>query len=102
VLSASLLLGASGGIGSIYNIRPAWFVELYRHAREGRRSETRVLQDRINHLIRILLRFPFMPALKQVMTWEGIDCGPALRPCQRLTPQQQQELLKHITSWNPE
>jgi N-acetylneuraminate lyase len=97
VLCAGLLMGASGGIGSIYNIRPSWFVELYRHARESRWKEARAVQDRINDLIRILLGFPFMPALKQVMAWEGIECGGAMRPRLPLTQEQQMD-LKHLLS----
>ena len=88
VLAAGLLMGASGGIGSIYNLVPAWFVELDRHARAGRWPQARELQDRINNLIRVLLGFPFMPALKQALTWEGIPCGPALRPRLALTDAQ--------------
>ena len=98
VLSAGLLMGAGGGIGSIYNIKPAWFVELYRHARASRWAEARQVQDRINDLIRILLEFPFMSALKQVMTWEGIDCGLALRPRRPISLQQRSDLKNALAS----
>jgi N-acetylneuraminate lyase len=98
VLCAGLLMGASGGIGSIYNIKPASFVKLYRHAREGRWQEAREEQDRINAVIRVLLRFPFMPALKQWITWEGIDCGQALPPRQPLTAGQREELKLAVAS----
>lgn len=98
VLCAGLLMGAGGGIGSIYNIKPAWFVELYRYARESRWTEARAVQDRINDLIRILLGFPFMPALKQVMAWEGIECGEALPPRLPLTQQQQVDLKHSLSS----
>jgi N-acetylneuraminate lyase len=96
VLVAGLILGASGGIGSIYNVVPSWFVELYDHARAGRWAEARTVQDRINDLIRVILRFPFMPALKRILTWDGIDCGEALRPRIGLTADQESELRKAI------
>lgn len=96
VLAAGLLFGAHGGIGSIYNLAPEWFVELSNHARANRWTEARVVQDRINDLIRILLRFPFMPALKKVMSWEGIECGVALRPRMPLTPGQESELRASV------
>jgi N-acetylneuraminate lyase len=92
VLTAGLLMGASGGIGSIYNLAPAWFVEIYEHARAGRWAEARARQDAVNDLIRVLLRFPFMPALKRILTWEGIECGAALRPRLPLTQAQELEL----------
>ncbi len=92
VLSAGLLMGAHGGIGSIYNLVPEWFVELYRHARACRWTQAREIQDRINDLIAVLLRYPFMPALKCALTWQGIPCGPALRPRIPLTAAQEAHL----------
>lgn len=78
VIAAGFLMGACGGIGSIYNLVPAMFVELHQLSRAGNWDAARNLQDRINDLIRALLRFPFLPALKQVLTWEGIVCGNAV------------------------
>jgi len=98
VLSAGLLMGAQGGIGSIYNLVPEWFVELYQHARAGRWSQARAIQDRINDLIAVLLRFPFMPAFKRAMEWEGIDCGPPLRPRIPLTQEQESKLRSELES----
>ncbi len=96
VLCAGLLMGASGGIGSFFNIVPGWFTELYAHARAGRWAEARRVQDRINDLGRVILSFPFMPALKKVITWQGIECGDALRPRMPLTAQQETELRTAI------
>jgi N-acetylneuraminate lyase len=101
VLSAGLLMGAYGGIGSIYNLVPDWFVDLYRHARAGRWAQARETQDRINDLIAVLLRFPFMPALKRALEWEGIACGAPLRPRIPLTGEQESQLrlaLKPVLS----
>lgn len=75
VLAAGLLMGACGGIGSIYNLMPEWFVQLNRLALAGNWSEARASQDLINNLIRVLVRYPFPLVLKQVLTWEGIECG---------------------------
>lgn len=80
MLSAGLLLGADGGIGSFYNVIPGSFMQLWRLAREGRWDETRALQARINEFITITLRYPLFPALKTILGWSGIDCGPCLAP----------------------
>jgi N-acetylneuraminate lyase len=85
VLAAGLLMGAHGGIGSFYNLVPELFVELYGHSQAGRWTEARAAQDRINDLIRAVLRFPMLAAIKRLLTWSGIDCGlpvPPRRPLQ--------------------
>jgi N-acetylneuraminate lyase len=80
VLAAGLLMGAHGGIGSFYNLAPELFVEVYRLSQEGRWREARAVQDRINDLIRVVLRFPMLAAIKQLLTWSGIECGLPVEP----------------------
>lgn len=92
VLAAGLLMGACGGIGSIYNLVPKWFVELRKQAARGDWAAARATQDRINDLLRVLLRFPFLSALKRVLTWEGIDCGGVVAPGVELSAAQQRLL----------
>lgn len=93
MLSAGLLMGACGGIGSIYNIVPRWFVDLWEHCQAGRWTEARAVQDRINDLIRVLVELPFMPALKRTLAWQGVNCGAALAPRQPLTAEQENTLI---------
>lgn len=92
VLAGGLLLGASGGIGSIYNLMPREFVELYAHARAGRWHEARILQHRVNDVVRVLVRYPFLAALKRSLEWNGVACGPTLRPNLPLSQAQDREL----------
>jgi N-acetylneuraminate lyase len=92
VLVAGLLVGADGGIGSVYNIVPDLFVELYSLARDGRWAEARAVQQTVNELIRIVLCFPVFPAIKTMLNWSGIDCGRCLPPRQPLTPEDEASL----------
>ncbi|MDZ7636860.1 MAG: dihydrodipicolinate synthase family protein [Bryobacterales bacterium] len=85
VLAAGLLMGAHGGIGSFYNLVPELFVNLYASASAGDWKGARETQDRINDLIRTVLAFPFLPALKRILSWSGIECGFAVPPRRRLT-----------------
>lgn len=80
MLAAGLLMGANGGIGSIYNLVPAQFVALYDHAAAGRWEEARRLQTDINELIEVILRYPVNAAVKAILAWSGIDCGKPIAP----------------------
>jgi N-acetylneuraminate lyase len=92
VLVAGLLMGADGGIGSTYNLIPELYVELYKLAGQQRWEAARRLQDRVNELITIILRFPLLPAIKAMLTWSGINCGPCLESPQTLTASQRSKL----------
>lgn len=96
MLVASLLRGASGGIGSIYNLLPDLFVELFALTRANRWAEASALQDRINVLIRIVLHHPVNPAIKTLLRWSGIDCGPCLKPRRELTAEETRSLRARI------
>ena len=94
VLAAGLLMGADGGIGTFYNILPALFVEVYRLALEGDWDSARRVQYRINTAIEIVLRFPLFPAIKEILGWRGIHCGPCIAPRGPLAPEQAAELRR--------
>ncbi|MGH9630616.1 MAG: dihydrodipicolinate synthase family protein [Bryobacteraceae bacterium] len=92
IFAAGLLMGACGGIGSFYNLVPRLFVEVYEHSRSGRWNEARMVQDRINDLIAIGLEYPLFPAIKTILRWSGIDCGPCLAPRRSLTEAEEHDL----------
>jgi len=99
MLSAGLLLGADGGIGSFYNVIPESFMRLWMLARASRWDETRALQARINEFITITLRYPLFPALKAILGRVGIDCGPCLAPRrQSLSADESARLRDELTS----
>jgi N-acetylneuraminate lyase len=105
VLTAGLLMGADGGIGTFYNVIPHMFVDLYRRARTGDWEGARGVQDGINTIVRIALQFPCFPAIKEMLRWRGIDCGPCIRPRGALTAGQAGELRRQLdscgVSWEP-
>lgn len=96
VLAAGLLMGADGGIGSFYNLVPAWFVRLYDLARAGAWEEARAVQRDINRLIRLTLRFPALAAHKAMLAWSGIDCGACLLPHRPLSKEEEGELKAEL------
>ncbi len=98
VLVAGLLMGADGGIGTFYNLTPELFVELYRLARSQQWAAARAVQARINELIRITLRFPALAAVKRMLEWSGIQCGPVLAPRRGLTPEEERRLAEALAT----
>ena len=98
VLAAGLLMGASGGIGTFYNLAPELFVEIYQLARAGRYTEARAVQSRVNELIEIGLRYPCFPAIKTILRFLGIECGHCLEPRRALTQQEESGLREALSA----
>ena len=96
ILVAGLIMGAVGGIGSLYNVIPGRVVELFRMTSEGRWEEARRLQVRVTRFITMMLSFPLLPAIKQVLAWSGIHCGHTLGNPSVLTAGQQQRLRAEL------
>jgi N-acetylneuraminate lyase len=94
--ACGVLMGASGGIGSFYNLIPEMFVQVWKAARAGDFTTARRVQDRINDLIRVVLEFPMLPAIKTLLTWSGIDCGPAVAPRRALTYEEERLLRSAV------
>jgi dihydrodipicolinate synthase/N-acetylneuraminate lyase len=55
-------------------------LRIYRATRAGRYDEARQQQDKLNDVITACLKFPLIPALKQILEWSGLPCGPSLGP----------------------
>ena len=92
VLAAGLLMGATGGIGTFYNVLPELFVRIYASVQAGRWDDARAAQQRVNALIRVTLQFPAFPAVKQILAWSGLDCGECLPPRGALDERQRRRL----------
>ncbi|MGJ5814651.1 dihydrodipicolinate synthase family protein [Paludibaculum fermentans] len=101
VLAAGLLMNASGGIGSFYNVFPRMVVDIYNFAHSGHWAEARAIQHHLNHFIEIVLRFPMIPALKTMLGWCGLDYGISLQDPVRLTPDQEQDLVAQLHAYAP-
>lgn len=96
VLAAGLLMGANGGIGTFYNLIPGTFAGIQRAARRGDWVEARRLQDDVNRLIRLTLRYPMLAAVKWMLEWSGIAAGVCVRPRGALTEGQREALRAEL------
>lgn len=98
VYAAGQLMGACGGIGSFYNLAPELFVEIDTLCRAGRFAEARMVQDRVNDLIRTVLAYPMLPAMKVILGWTGIAAGPCVAPRRALTGAEQIRLRSDLVN----
>ena len=87
---------ACGGIGTFYNVAPELFVEIHAAAAARRWDDARAVQTRVNALIRLTLRYPLFPAVKQMLAWSGIDCGTCLPPREPLDDEQRRALARDL------
>ena len=79
VLAAGLLMGASGGIGSTYNLLPTCITGIARAAEVGNWREAQRLQVRVNRILQVMLKYPYLPALKSACRHLfGLDLGGVL------------------------
>ncbi|MFN7929911.1 MAG: dihydrodipicolinate synthase family protein [Blastocatellia bacterium] len=88
MLSAGLLMGADGGIGSFYNVMPQQFVQLYELTQQQQWQEARAVQSLINEVITLGLRYPVHAAVKAMLRQLGIDCGGCLPPRRNLSAEE--------------
>lgn len=103
MLTAGLIMGADGGIGSFYNVMPALFVKAFELTRSGDWEAARLVQKQINEIIAIGLRFPVHPVIKSMLARLGIDCGKCLPPRRSLTMNEEtklDDLLSRSEVWH--
>lgn len=95
MLLAGLIMGATGGIGSFYNVAPELFVKAFQLASSGQWEDARKVQSSINELIAIGLKFPVNPVVKSMLRLQGYDCGICAEPRRRLSSDEE-TLLREL------
>ena len=88
----ALVMGASGAIGTTFNLMGRHFVELYNRYQMGDLERARTLQFAANRVIRALLTVPLLSALKLVLGDMGFDCGLTRSPLRPLTDAEKDRL----------
>lgn len=73
---AGRIMGADGGIGGTYGVMPELFVKLDHLFQENKIEEARMLQIKINGIIKKLLSYPSLyGACKHILSLRGIETG---------------------------
>lgn len=94
LMLGGLSMGATGGIGSTYNIMPQKFVDIYKAFKNNDMNTALKLQDEICDIITILIDCGVMPAEKYLLSKEGFDMGNCKKPLPRLTEEKKKILDK--------
>ena len=98
VLLSGLLAGACGGIGATYNVMPHRFVRLWEAFQAKDMDAAAKMQQRINETINALLTVSIFGAVKQTLTWMGLECGVARSPMRPLTKEETTKLRASLES----
>ncbi|MCS7264985.1 MAG: dihydrodipicolinate synthase family protein [Armatimonadetes bacterium] len=93
LLASSLLYGAHGGINSLANLVPNWFVSLYDATQKNDATTAYAWQQRINELARKLEEISFLPALKLALHYKGLAQPFVTSPFKPLTGVQKRKVV---------
>ena len=97
MLTAGLLFGANGGIGSTYNLMSKHYVELFKLTEEKRFAEAFELQKQANEITDIMIKEGLFPSMKYLLKKRGIDCGYARKPFKTLSDEAKARLDEAVT-----
>jgi len=81
---SSLPAGATGGIGSTYNMMAEKFIRIHKLYLENRMEDAREEQRKANNIISALIRVGVMPGEKALLCKMGLDFGVCRRPFKTL------------------
>jgi N-acetylneuraminate lyase len=98
LLLAALQYGATGAVGSTYNVATPLFRGLIESARAGDVAAARAAQLVSVRLIDTLAKRGYLPSLKALMTARGIPMGPVRLPLRNLDAESTSELLVELDS----
>jgi N-acetylneuraminate lyase len=95
-LLAALAMGATGGVGSMYNFAAPVFHRLIAAFHRGDLAAARTEQLRAVRLVELLSGIGYMGAAKAVMSLLGVDVGPARLPNGNPTDAQRASLRQSL------
>lgn len=100
MLVNGLQMGASGGIGSTYNLMSRHYVELYQAMISGELELAMSIQKRVNRVTEVLLEVGVYQGIKYAMCELGIDYGVCREPFLPLDPSAKQKITDMIETFD--
>ena len=93
---AALSNGAVGMISASANIMPDVFVDLWKASQSNELENAALAQQKIDEVVTEIFKYPFVPAIKQVLEWQGFEVGKPKSPARALTEQEQEIFLENL------
>jgi N-acetylneuraminate lyase len=96
LLLPGLAVGARAAVGSTFNVATPLYSRLMKAFAAGDLDRAREEQLRAVAMIRVLMRFPFHPAMKAVLAMIGTPCGQCRPPLPRLSRADEERLRESL------
>lgn len=96
MLLGALATGATGGVGSTYNIAAPVYLRIIDAFLREDFAEARRWQSRSIAFIHIMANMQFHSSLREVLRLQGLDCGHCRLPQRRLTDSETAELKEQL------
>jgi N-acetylneuraminate lyase len=96
MLLSALVVGTQAAIGSTYNIAAPLYlaiIDAYKCKDMQRAAQLQLLAV---DMVRLLSKRPFHAAVKCILSWRGIECGPCRSPQLSLDHEHQNQLRKDL------
>lgn len=98
MMLGALATGAKAAIGSTYNVIAPTYLKLWEAFESHQLADAQQLQLEAIRLIRVLGRYPFHSAMKELLRLLGHDFGTCRLPQRALTSQEVEELQQTLQS----
>ncbi|MEQ5789190.1 dihydrodipicolinate synthase family protein [Erythrobacter sp. NFXS35] len=103
MLLPAMSVGASGAVGSTYNFAAPLYRQMIEAFQNGRLELARERMSELVTMVRILTRYPAIPAQKAIMKRIGLDVGPCRLPLGSLSQDKICSLYRDLDAvdfWN--
>ena len=94
MLSAGLVMGADGGIGSTYNCMPKLAHKVYDAFEAGNLKEMHLYQARMNKVIKTICKYGVFASVKEILEMDGFAFHGVRKPFTPMTEEGRKELRR--------
>lgn len=98
MLLPALTVGAKGAIGSTFTFAAPLYLEVIKSFEGGNLEEARSKMLYLVQMVKILLKFPPIPAQKAIVKRMGIDLGPCRLPLTNLSNEDEYSLYEQLNN----